>query len=251
VSLADTTLLIADSSRVMLDEIRRIALRLLSERVTPGLPNGRGFLIDFGLWTSNPSYAYAGCSTRQPLPSQPCPIDSVATDASHALRWPWWLESFSHSWPRGAAERTSIDRYQHSLAEQFAERVLYFDPEGRPLTRTYMDGRDGWYRFREFPAHPWGHGPSTLTGSMRYGSWALLAPTSPPIATAYQRICAIFVSQSAVDRSFRTAYYGSPSTKPELGGLGEVDLYGPSSLYAFICRAGAQLGQYGLDATRH
>ncbi|MDF1502349.1 hypothetical protein PYV61_05335, partial [Roseisolibacter sp. H3M3-2] len=225
----------------MLHEIRATALDVLRRRVAGG-PSGDGFLLDFGRWTSNPSYAYAGCTVSRPLPAAPCPVDSVATDVSHALRWPWWLRSQVASWPAGSAPAAEVEAYRGRLARQLAVRVLYLDSAGRPLTRTYMDGRDGWYRLREFPDHPWGNGPSTLTGSMRYGSWALLSPLDARIARAHRAFCAVLVSDDPTDVTFRTRYYGSPSDRPELGGLGETDLYGPGSLYALTCRIGRAFG---------
>ncbi|MGZ8490706.1 MAG: hypothetical protein ACXWZS_00710 [Gemmatirosa sp.] len=227
--------------RALLDDVRAHALATLRRRVTGG-PAGDGFLIDYGYWTANPSYTYAGCTTSRPLPSAPCPIDSVATDAAHARRWPWWLRSLQHAWAPAAPEAAELIRYQQRLARQLADRVLRTDARGRPLMANYMDGRDGWYRLREFPGHAWGHGPSTLTGVMRYGSWALLAPHDARIAHAHERFCAVIVSTDPDDRDLRTRYYGSASTKPELGGMGETDLYGPGSLYALTCRIDRALG---------
>jgi hypothetical protein len=229
------------SDAAILDEIWRASLQTLRTRVTS--PDGRGFRFDYGLWTTNPSYAYAGCSERDPLPAKPCPIDSVATDASHALRWPWWLRSYRAAAGAGTREAYEIAGYERRLAHQFATVVL-FDSTGHPLTRNYMDGRDGWYRLRETPQRQWGNGPSSLTGSMRYGSWGLLAPWEPRIADAERRFCATLSSTDATDIAWRTRFYGSPSDRPGLAGLGERDLYGASSLYALTCRIGAALGRY-------
>lgn len=238
-SLAAT---LAPGDARMLDEIWRDTLLMLHTRVTSR--DGQGFLIDYGRWTSNPSYAYAGCETRTPQPSAPCAIDSVATDASHARRWPWWLRSMRDALASGTPEATAIERYQRRLAHQLASVVLYTDSTGRPLLRNYMDGRDGWYRLKESPAHPSGNGPSSMSGAMRYGSWALLAPLEPRIAAAQRRFCAVLASTDPADIAFRTRFYGSPSTRPGMAGLGETDLYGAGSFYTLTCRIDAALGEY-------
>jgi hypothetical protein len=209
--------------------------------VTPG-SSGYGFLIDFGRWTNNPSYAYAGCQTSRPIPTVPCPIDSVATDAGHARRWPWWIESLDAAFAPGTAESEAIRSNRGRLASQFANVVLYRDPRGRPLMRNYMDGRDGWYRLREFPNHPWGLGPSTMSGVLRYGSWWPLSDEQPALADMGRAFCAVIVSRDPNDIEFRTRYYGSESTRPEMGGEGETDLYGSGSLYSLICRINAAMG---------
>jgi hypothetical protein len=218
-----------------------MSLQTLRSRVTS--PDGRGFRFDYGLWTTNPSYAYAGCTERNPLPAKPCPIDSVATDASHALRWPWWLRSYRASAGNGTPEATEVARYERRLAHQLATYVL-FDSAGRPLTRNYMDGRDGWYRLRESPDRPFGNGPSSLSGSMRYGSWGLLASLEPRIADAERRFCATLSSVDPADIAWRTQFYGSPSNRPALAGMGEHDLYGARSLFALTCRIGVALGRF-------
>lgn len=231
----------------ILKEIRASTLEILRTRVSAGR-QGDGFLFDFGYWTTNPSYRYSGCVSRSPIPRSPCPIQAVATDVSHARRWPWWLESFANSWEEGSPGRQTIRRLQQRLATQFVRDVVYTDARGRPLTRNFMDGRDGWYRLKEFPDHPWGHGPSSMTGALRYGSWAMLSPYNPRIATIQQSFCRVVVSTDRTDIAFRTLYYGSASSKPKMAGLGETDLYGPGSLYALTCRVGAARGLYTLAA---
>lgn len=245
----DRSIEIEEQDRAMLQDIQNNVLKMLSERVQPGFPDGGGFLIDVGLWSSNPSYAYSGCTLITPLPLAPCPQGVTATDSSHAHRWPWWINSFIRSLPWDSKERIRLTALQRRLARQFAERVLYFDSLGRPLARNFMDGNDGWYRLREFPSHPWGHGPSSMTGTMRYGAWAFLAPIEPKIAAAYQRLCNIFVSKNPEDIQFRTLYYGSASIKPEMAGLGEKDLYGSDSLFALTCTIGMRLGLYKFTPT--
>jgi hypothetical protein len=227
-------------------EIRSMARRVLATRVTAS--DDGHFLFDYGRWSTNPSYAYAGCHQVKPLPDQPCPVDSVATDVSHALRWPWWLRSFGASWPASHPERARAAALAERYARQFDERVLYFTPEGWPLFRNYVDGRDGWYRLREFPSHPWGHGPSTLTGAMRYGSWALVAGASPRLARAQRTFCDVVSSPDSVAVRHRTRWYGSASDVPDSGGVGVVDLYGASSPFAHICRVVQALGY---DAVHH
>lgn len=242
--------LMTRADAAMLDEIRATTLRMLRTRVTSG-PRHDGFLIDYGYWTSNPSYAYAGCSQRSPMPSAPCPVDSVATDASHARRWPWWLESMKDAWPAHAAARAEIEGYQSRLATQFATVVLHDDGHGRPLTRNYMDGKDGWYSLKDSPAKKWGYSPSSMTGALRYGSWAMLARFQPAIGSASRSFCDILASTDSADVLFRTRYYGSASDRPELGGLGEKDLYGAASGYTLICRIGSALGYYATAARVH
>lgn len=233
----------APADAAMLGDIRATTLLMLHARVSDG-PRQSGFLFDYGYWTDNPSYGYAGCASSHPLPLVPCPVPIVATDVSHARRWPWWLASFQAAWPPGSPARAEMEGYTRRLAAQFADVVLRADPEGRPLTSNYMDGRDGWYHYRDFPGQLGGFGPTSLTGSLRYGSWALLGVWRPEIAAAHLRLCALLVSTEPADVIFRTRYYGSASADPALAGLGDRDLYGPGSLYALTCRIGSALGYY-------
>jgi hypothetical protein len=237
---------VPDDAVARLVEIRSVTRRMLAARIRP-IAGDTTFLFDYGRWSANPSYAYAGCTIARPLPTAPCPVDSVATDVSHALRWPWWLRSVAASWPPLHPERGHTDSLASRYAHQVARHVLYFTDEGLPRFRNYMDGRDGWYRLREFPSHPWGHGPSTLTGAMRYGSWALVAPLSPQLQRAQRKFCDALSDDGASVRTFRTRWYGSGSDVPDSGGVGVTDLYGQASPFALICRLTGRLGYLGVS----
>jgi hypothetical protein len=235
--------MLTKTESAMLQEIRATALDMLHRRVSVG-PHGSGFLVDLGYWSTNPSYAFAGCLEKTPVPTTPCPLDTVATDVSHARRWPWWLESMKEAWPPDARARLEIEGYQRRLAFQFGQVVLYHDRRRRPLTRNYMDGIDGWYSLADAPSKRWGYSPSSMTGALRYGSWARLSPLQPDIGPAHGEFCRVLASTAPDDILFRTRYYGSASDKRELGGLGESDLYGGGSLYALTCRIGSAFGYY-------
>jgi len=232
---------ISRDDAAMLEEIWGETLRTLRTRVTSR--DGQGFLFDYGRWTVNTNYVYAGCETRSPMPAAPCPVDSVAPDASHARRWPWWLRSMQQSVAPTSADAGTIRQYQRRLAHQFASAVLYTDSAGRPLLRNYMDGRDGWYRLERTSARRSGQGPSSMSGVMRYGSWALLSPLEPRIRAASRRFCAVLVSTDPADVAFRTRYYGSASASPDMAGLGDRDMYARAgSLSTLTCRIDAALG---------
>ncbi len=235
--------LTTESDWAMFYEARRMTIDLLRRRIAPEAPR-RYFVLDVGRWSLNPSYAYAGCTDNRALPSSPCPVDDVAPDASHARRWPWWLASFRDSWPQRSQPATEYDVLEGRLARQMAEVVLYRTPAGRPILRNYMDGRDGWYRLREFPEHPWGHGPSTMSGALRYGSWSRLGARDVRLKDMQRDFCRIISSSTAGDIAFRTRWYGNASVIPDSGGVGTSDLYGPSSPFALTCRLDAALAYH-------
>lgn len=224
--------LIPARDRAVVDDVNRIAARVIAERVTDGA-NGADFSFDRGFWDDNPIAQYGGCQDAR-LPVRPCPIKDYTIDISHAQRWPAWLASFAAA-ASSDAERRRLARLRLALAKRVAADVRYRDE--RLLLTNFLDGRDGWFITTGSTDGHGAHPPSSLTGwAMRYGALAELADLDPRIATAQQRFCRTIISADPVDIRFRMRNYGEPEANPANGIRPQHDEYGAGSPYAHICR---------------
>ena len=232
----------AEDEDALLRDIRELGMRALRARIDDG-GDGSRFLYDKNIWREHPTYAHVLCNPNEP-PNAPCgPPQTTAQDVSHAQRWPWWLRSLELSSPAGSEDRRTVERWQRGVARQLGAKVFSFDADGRPWMTNFVDGSDGWYRFAETPARPWGHPPSSLTGdAMRAGSWSLLAPFDPTLARAQRRFCEVIRSTDPDDVVFRTARYGPNSVVPRPHGVTPRDIYGPGSFPALTCEVFASFG---------
>lgn len=220
------------SDRAVIDDVNRIAARVIAERVTAGA-NGADFSFDRGYWDDNPIAQYAGCQDAR-LPSRDCPIKGYTIDISHAQRWPAWLASFSAA-ASTDAERQHLSALRLSLAKRIAGDIRYCD--GRLLLTNFLDGRDGWFITTGSEGGHGAHPPSSLTGwAMRYGGVEELADLDPRIAAAQKRFCQTIISTDPADVQFRMRNYGEPEANPANGIRPLRDEYGPDSPYAHICR---------------
>ena len=168
-----------------------------------------GWLFQTGVWEDHPDYEYAGLA--EPLSAmQPTPRDNVATDSSHASRWPLWLRSF-----RDASEESSkrYKRYDHDLnllSNQFIDQILVTPSSDFPYMRmnNYMDGWNGLFRWGyETVGADSGYGPYELSGSLLVIWWGMLPDAR--VASAYCELSRSFpLSDEAI-----TLYVGPNTTR--------------------------------------
>jgi hypothetical protein len=154
-------------SNPVLDDILTVAERAIRARV---VWNERaGWLLEPGVMEDHPDYLFAGHPEKTPG-VHPLPVPGIATDSSHAHRWPLMLYSLTAA-ADGGSSRQFFESLQKGLERQFAEVVIVPPDAGVPAwrTRNYMDGRNGLYRWE--PATDSGIGPFGLSDVIPAGGW--------------------------------------------------------------------------------
>jgi hypothetical protein len=229
---SEPKLLSGRGEMAVVDDVNKVAARVLSERATAG-EKGADFSFDRGFWDDNPVAQYGGCQDAR-LPRRPCPLKDYTIDISHGQRWPAWLESFAAA-AENDSERKRMASLRTSLAKRIAADIRHRD--GRVLLTNFLDGRDGWFLTTESKDGHNANPPSSMTGwAMRYGALAELADVDPAITTAQTQFCRTIISASPQDIQFRMQYYGEPEANPANGVRPQTDEYGSASRYAHICR---------------
>ncbi|MFC1717107.1 hypothetical protein ACFL6S_25820 [Candidatus Poribacteria bacterium] len=159
----------------ILPEILEIAYRVFEQEGV--FQEHGGWLLQPGVWTDAPSYAYAGHDLVAPGLEKK-PVEGIAWDVSHSQRMPLWLNSYLNTYPEGSKEHELYSKIKSALAKQFHDVVLVPPTEdfGAYRTFNFMDGRNGLYGYRYTPTE--GvivvHGPWDLSGSILIGWWAFL-----------------------------------------------------------------------------
>ena len=119
---------------------------ILSKEIKWG--SAGGWLLQPGVWHEHPDYAYAGNGAElQGL--NPSPVEGIASDSSHSMRWPLWLVSLAEAFPPDSEDNLFYTNLQFGLETQFVSKVLVPPtPEFRGFrTHNFMDGRNGVYRY--------------------------------------------------------------------------------------------------------
>lgn len=137
---------------------------------------GDGWLFQVGVWTDHPDYAYAGLDAPAP-DMMPTPRPGVATDSSHAARWPVWITSLRDSSAPGSDRQELYSDILERMGNQVAEHILVLPTAGAPYLRmnNYMDGGNGLYRWN-YETVPKGEGTEGfgLSGSLPVLWWGML-----------------------------------------------------------------------------
>jgi hypothetical protein len=145
-----------------------------------------GWVLQKGVWTDHPDYAYVGNPKVLPqLP--PAKLADISPDSSHSFRLPLFLISFACAAPSGTPTRTFYLQLRDRLSRQWMEKVVRFpDTEFRGVRLTnFMDGENGVYRYG-YPTQGAGNGfgPFELSGSFNLGWWAFLGSAASAAYTA-------------------------------------------------------------------
>ena len=110
-----------------------------------------------------------------------CNRDDIAMDSSHSHRFPLWLISLESSHEDSAEWVASYAKVRHALGTQFISKVAV-PPNGRDgiwLTKNYMDGRNGLYRWKCLSEkNGAGYRPYELSGTVFLGWWSFLGPVT-------------------------------------------------------------------------
>jgi len=173
------------------DEATQLFLAVFEHRV---VWYGDRWMIDVGRWADHRSHAYAGYH-RPPVGLEgaelpPAPREGQVTDSSHGSRYPSWIRSLTLALVEH--EREDLVRLRDGLRNQFLRVILVPDQGRVPMLRNYMDGHNGWYRWR-YATHQGAHsgyGPYALSGAFACGWWALLG--GPEIVEQYRRLLEAF-----------------------------------------------------------
>ncbi|WP_410473568.1 hypothetical protein [Guyparkeria sp. TX1] len=176
-------------------QAKEFFLRVFTERVEW---QGDGWLIDVGRWDDHRDFAYSRYY-RQPVsmdgePLPPQPLEDAVIDSSHAHRYPSWLRSAELSIGK---ETGLILRLQDGLVHQFLSEVLAPNQGTIPLLNNYMDGHNGWFRWK-YASHKGvlqGYGPYGLSGTFAFGWWALLGDER--VSYQYERLIDSFPLSSS------------------------------------------------------
>lgn len=136
-----------------------------------------GWLFQTGVWDDHPDYRYAGI--LEPSPNmQPKAHDEVATDSSHASRWPLWLRSFRDAYSTDSEQYRQYDNDLELLANQFADKILVVPSRDVPYIRmnNYTDGWNGLFRWGyATTGEDSGYRAFELSGSLLVVWWGMLS----------------------------------------------------------------------------
>jgi len=145
-----------------------------------------GWVLQKGVWTDHPDYAYVG--NPKVLPQlTPAKVYDISPDSSHSFRLPLFLVSFACSAASGTAARAEFLRLRDGLAKQWTGKVVRMPDDGfRGIRMTnFMDGENGVYRYG-YPTQGAGNGfgPFELSGSFNLGWWSFLGTATFPAYSA-------------------------------------------------------------------
>ena len=107
---------------------------------------------------------------------KPAPVENVAQDSSHSIRWALWIRSFY----RAAGNKQDKALYKKvaiALSAQYRSKVIR-QTHGGLTMKNYMDGQDGVYRYKYSTIGSNalnGYGPGALSGSLFIG-WLCFLP---------------------------------------------------------------------------
>ena len=137
---------------------------------------GDRWLLQPGVWSDHPDYAYVGNMSAE-LGLSKALIKDIATDVSHSHRLPLILLSLQEAELPGSARYNYYLKLRRGLAKQFFDVVLVPPNHQIPFYRTlnFMDGRNGVYRYQygKMGAGK-GYGAHALSGTLLLGWWAFL-----------------------------------------------------------------------------
>lgn len=158
----------------VLNDILDVTHIVCAREITP-TPEG-GWLLQPGVWTDHPDYAYAGNASPEPA-MQKRLYPNAAWDSSHFLRFPLWITSWMNAYPKGSSENAFYLNLREGLAKQFFSKVYVPPSTSFPCARlnNFTDGSNGVYRWGYSSFGPsGGYGPYQLSGSLALGWWAFL-----------------------------------------------------------------------------
>lgn len=144
-----------------------------------------GWLLQPGVWTDHPDYAYAGNKEIIQGMSKKT-VSGISWDSSHSARLPLLLLSLADSSEAQLEDHHYYKYLIRSLAVQFFDVVLVQPNYNIPFYRTtnFMDGRNGPYRVAyNTKMKGSGYSPYALSATPLIGWWAFL--NDPRIAELY------------------------------------------------------------------
>lgn len=191
-----------------------------------------GWLIQQGVWSDHPDYAYAG-NTEKNENIERLPVYNLAWDSSHFHRMPAILRSLRSAHASDTEEYQFYDKLIHSLANQFMNEV-YVEPNnqfnGVRLT-NFMDGWNGIYRwnYATTAKENDGIGPYENSGTYLFGWWAFLEDER--ITNTYSQMAEFF----PLDDNVIKTYVGPNTTRNRHEMVAQPNLY-ENGYSELICR---------------
>ena len=168
------------NSEFLANEATRMAATLVR---TKGEFLEDGWLFQKGAWRDHGDFIYAGNPVLGPELS-PLPVNDIAQDSSHSIRWAFWIRSFYRG-TREDADRQLYRNVAKALSAQYRRKVIKHATGGLTMT-NYMDGRNGVYRYKHATVgsnNLDGYGPYGLSGSLFIG-WLCFLPDMGPTMSA-------------------------------------------------------------------
>lgn len=193
----------------LLGEILRTTDRVFSQEVQ-WVRDGRGWLLQPGVWSDHRDYRYAGHDALAP-DLEPAPVPGLSMDSAHRHRLPLWIVSLAGAHAEGTdGHRHAIELWR-GLERQLMEVVLVPPSADFPAYRTnnFMDGSNGVYRYGYETLGPsTGYGPYERSGKLRFGWWRFLP--GERVYRLYRALCAQYPLPDRVER----LYAGPGTSRP-------------------------------------
>lgn len=178
-SRSDTSLT-AGNFLMLVAEASQLASQVVNTR---GEFIGTGWLFQRGYWRDHSDFLYAGHQELAPNLA-PLPVEGIAQDSSHSIRWALWIRSFFRS-ARSAQDKELYSRVATALSVQYREKIIRKLDSGLTMS-NYMDGNNGIYRYKYGTVGDnaqLGYAPGALSGSLFIG-WLCFLPDMPPTMSA-------------------------------------------------------------------
>jgi len=167
-----------------IDEILAVAKKIFKDQLV--WTKYGGWLLQPGVWTDHPDFAYAGhAEVNQGISKSPVP--GISWDSSHSARLPLLLLSLAESSELQPDDHRHYKNLLRALAVQLFEAVLIPPNSITPFYRTtnFMDGRNGLYRVAyNKTMNGNGYAPYALSGTPLIGWWGFLG--DPRITNLYE-----------------------------------------------------------------
>jgi len=184
VDLLRIKMLKGDSIPAVLIEIQGDMYRTFKERGT--FQEDGSYQFQAGWWTDHYDYRYASYDKYEEK-LHPKPVKGIGEDATHAIRYPLWLNTLKASYAAGSEASQELSNIQHGMALQFRTKVLVMPNGEFPFYRlnNYMDGTNGLYRWnysgRSNATLPFGN-----SGTLYLGWWGFLP--DPTLKALYKGV---------------------------------------------------------------
>ena len=161
-----------NTSDGLLDDMVQIGYEAYTKRVE--FNSYGGWTIQPGYWSNYYDFLYAGNTIVKDTLLK-SPINTIAEDFSHSMRYPCWINSMMNAYDSASNEYNYFTKLKIGLVTQLFTKIIVAPSDLYPeyQATNYMDGNNGVYRF-QYNGRKGGIGPFQLSGALQMGWYSFL-----------------------------------------------------------------------------